>query len=76
MSPGVRRAGCALISIFAVLAVASPPALASPVGKAVAVHSLAGGAKRLTYRVGPFDVIPGQNSIGLRPIEDRPKVDG
>ena len=40
------------------------------------MHSLAGGAKRLTYRVGPFDVIPGQNSIGLRPIEDRPQVDG
>ncbi len=62
--------------MFAVLAFATPPALASPVGKAVAVHSLAGGAKRLTYRVGPFDVIPGQNSIGLRPIEDRPQVDG
>ena len=62
--------------MLAVLALASPPALASPVGKAVAVQSLAGGAKRLTYRIGPFDVVPGQNSIGLRPILERPQVDG
>ena len=58
MPSGVRRAGCALISVLAVVAFASPPALAAPMGKAVAVKSLAGGAKRLTYRVGPFDVTP------------------
>jgi len=62
--------------MLAVLAFASPPALAAPVGKAVAVHSLPGGAKRLTYRVGPFDVVPGQNSINYRPITERPQVDG
>ena len=62
--------------MLAVLAFASPPAMAAPVGKAVAVQSLAGGAKRLTYRIGPFDVVPGQNSIGLRPILERPQVDG
>jgi len=73
---GVRRAGCALISILAVLAFASPPALAAREGKAVAVQSLAGGAKRITYRIGPFDVIPGQNSIGYAPILERPQVDG
>ena len=62
--------------MLAVVAFASPPALAVPVGKAVAVKSLAGGAKRLTYRVGPFDVSPGQNSINFRPIVERPQVDG
>ena len=46
------------------LAVAAPSALASADGKAVAVQSLAGGAKRITYRIGPFNIIPGQNSIG------------
>jgi plastocyanin len=75
--PPVRwRAGCALISILALLAVAAPPALATPEGKAVAVQSLAGGAKRITYRIGPFDVIPGQNSIGYSPIVQRPQMDG
>ena len=58
------------------LAVAAPPALASPEGKAVAVQSLAGGAKRITYRIGPFEVKPGQNQIGYAPILERPQVDG
>ena len=65
---GVRRAGCALISTVAVVLVAAPPAIAAPKpeGKAVAVQSLAGGAKRIKYRIGPFNVVPGQNSIGFR----------
>jgi hypothetical protein len=62
--------------MLAVLAFASPPALAEREGKAVAVQSLAGGAKRITYRIGPFNVIPGQNSIGYAPILERPQVDG
>jgi plastocyanin len=78
--PGVRRAGCALIALLGVAAVAPTAASAAlparGLGKAVAVQSLAGGAKRLTYRVGPFDVIPGQNSIDLTPIIERPQVDG
>jgi hypothetical protein len=74
---GVRRAGCALISLLAVVALAAPSALASGgVGKAVAVQSLAGGAKRITYRIGPFNIIPGQNSIDYAPILQRPQVDG
>jgi plastocyanin len=72
----VRRAGCALISVLAVVAVATPPALAAPEGKAVAVQSLAGGAKRIKYRIGPFNVHPGQNSIGFSPILEKPQVDG
>jgi plastocyanin len=75
---GVRRAGCALISTFAVVLVAAPPALAAPklVGKAYAVESLASGAKRLTYRLGPFDIKPGQNPIEYAPVTERPQVDG
>ncbi len=78
MLAGVRRAGCALISTLAVVVVAAPPALAAPKpeGKAVAVQSLAGGAQRIKYRIGPFNVTPGQNSIGYAPILERPKVDG
>ena len=76
MSFAVRRAGCALISMLAVLAIAAPAAVAAPEGKAVAVSSLANGAKRIKYRVGPFNVVPGQNSIGYDIVRERPQVDG
>ena len=33
-------------------------------------------AKRITYRVGPFDIVPGQNSIGFRAVAEKPQVDG
>jgi plastocyanin len=62
--------------MFVLAAIAAPSAFASAEGKAVAVQSLAGGAKRLTYRIGPFDVIPGQNSIDYSPILQRPQEDG
>jgi hypothetical protein len=71
-----RRTGCALVSMLALVAVVAPPALAAPEGKAVAVQSLAGGAERITYRIGPFEVRPGQNQIGYAPILERPQVDG
>ena len=71
-----KRAGCALVSMLVLAAVAASPALAAPEGKAVAVQSLAGGAKRITYKVGPFDVTPGKNRIGYEPISQRPQVDG
>jgi hypothetical protein len=71
-----RRAGCALISSLLLLAVAAPQATAAPEGKAVAVQSLAGGAKRIKYKIGPFDIIPGQNDISFAPISEKPKVDG
>lgn len=76
MSSAMRRAGCALISSLALLAIAAPPALANPDGRAVAVQSLANGAKRITYRIGPFKVIPGQNEIGIEPVMEKPQVDG
>src|SRR5918995_1819076 len=76
MIPARRRAGCALIVAMVLLALASPPALADVEGKAVAVQSLAGGAKRIKYKVGPFDIVPGQNEIGYEPIVERPQRDG
>ena len=76
MAAAWKRAGCALVSTLALLAVAVPPALAAPEGKAVAVSSLANGAKRIKYRVGPFNVVPGQNEIGNEIIRERPQVDG
>jgi hypothetical protein len=76
MAAGWRRAGSALVSTIALALLCAPQALAGPDGKAVAVQSLAGGAKRLTYRIGPFDVHPGQNRIGYAPILERPQVDG
>jgi plastocyanin len=62
--------------MLVLMAVAAPPALAAPEGKAVAVQSLAGGAKRIMYRIGPFEVRPGQNQIGYAPILERPQEDG
>jgi hypothetical protein len=76
MAAAGGRAGRALISMLVLLAVAAPPALAAPEGKAVAVQSLAGGAKRIKYKIGPFEVKPGQNEIGYAPIVERPQVDG
>src|SRR5919108_3472290 len=76
MAAAGKRAGCALVTMLALAAVAAPSASAAPEGKAVAVQSLAGGAKRILYKIGPFDVTPGQNSIGYAPITQRPQVDG
>ena len=42
----------------------------------ITTTKLPGGAKRLKYTVGPFNVIPGQNEIGYEPITEKPKVDG
>jgi hypothetical protein len=54
----------------------APAAPAASEGKAVAVHSLTGGAKRITYKIGPFDIRPGRNPIEFAPIVQRPQVDG
>ena len=66
MPSAVRRAGCALISTLAVLAIAAPAAMAVPEGKAIAVSSLANGAKPIKYRIGPFNIVPGQNESATR----------
>jgi plastocyanin len=62
--------------MLVLVAVAAPSALAGDEGRAVAVQSLAGGAKRITYRIGPFDIKPGQNEIGFQTIAEKPQVDG
>ena len=40
------------------------------------MQSLAGGAKRITYRVGPTTVTPGQNRIAYEVLGQKPGVDG
>jgi plastocyanin len=72
-----KRAGCALVFVLALAVVAAPGASAAvPLGKASAVQALAGGAKRVTYKIGPFNIRPGQNPIDYAPIVQRPQVDG
>jgi hypothetical protein len=72
----MTRTGCALVSVVAMLAIAAPAAVAAPEGKAVAVSSLANGAKRIKYRIGPFNIVPGQNEIGYQVIQEKPRQDG
>jgi hypothetical protein len=71
----VKRAGCALAVILALAACVAPSAGAVE-GKLVSVSAGANGAKRMLYRVGPFQVTPGQNEIGNRIIDSKPAVDG
>jgi plastocyanin len=55
-----------------------------PVGAAAAASpqprtdggALAPGAKRITYRFGPIHITPGQNTIEIQPLTQRPKVPG
>jgi plastocyanin len=68
---GVMRAGCALVASCALLALP-----ASAAGELVSVSAGANGAKRMLYRIGPFDVKPGQNEIGNRIFAEKPPVDG
>ena len=65
-----------LASSLALLALAAPSALAVPHGSLVSVAKGDNGAQRLTYKVGPFNIIPGQNDIGYNGMDQKPKVDG
>jgi hypothetical protein len=56
----LKRAGGALVAFLAVLVVGVPPAQ----------------AERLKFRIGPFQIKPGQNEIGNAPILEKPQVDG
>jgi hypothetical protein len=69
-------AGCLLLACAVAAFLVSPASAAPAVGAAVKVSQGANGAQRLTYRIGPFNVIPGQNEIGFAPIRERPRVDG
>jgi hypothetical protein len=81
--PARRSVACAL-ACACLLVASAAPAFARPAegptafaaGKVTAVQDAAGGAKRLTYRIGPFDIKPGQNEIGFAPIVERPQVNG
>ena len=78
VSSSPRRILCALVSSLVVLALAAPAAMAAPeaTGSIVKVAAGKNGAQRLTYRIGPFDIIPGQNDIDTQVFAQKPKVDG
>ena len=86
MSRALREVTAAMVAALLLLAFASSAsasnALLNGTRMVTSKHStvtttkLAGGAKRLKYTVGPFNIIPGQNSIGYAPITEKPKVDG
>jgi len=71
-----RRGAAYLAGFGALLALLAPSAMAKPHGSVVSVAAAPNGAQRITYKVGPFDVVPGQNNIQYAGIGDKPKVDG
>ena len=75
MSAAVKRAACALVASIALLALPAP-AFGSPEGEVVSVKPAQNGAKRMLYRIGPFEVVPGQNEIGNHVFAEKPQVDG
>ena len=79
VSPPARSALGALVLCLSLLLIAAPSATAVEAvasGKAVSVKDAANGAKRITYRIGPFNIKPGQNEIGNELILERPQEDG
>jgi hypothetical protein len=74
--PVVKRAGGALAAFMLLLMLSAPAAGAAPRGELVSVKPAQNGAQRLLYRIGPFEVIPGQNEIGNRIFAEKPAVDG
>jgi len=59
------------------LALAAPAAMGAPArASLVKVAAAPNGAQRLTYKVGPFNIIPGQNDIDITGMAEKPKVDG
>ena len=67
-----RHPLCVLVASIAALLVMAPSAMA----ELVSVEAAANGAKRMKYKVGPFQVKPGQNEISNQLISDRPQFDG
>ena len=59
----------------ALLAVASILLLV-PTAQAATPKGAAKGTQRITYKVGPLNVTPGQNRIAYAPIREKPQVDG
>jgi len=54
------------------------PQLAAAEPPSSSVASLGNGVQRITYRIGPLTVTPGQNRISFRPVTglEKPAVDG
>src|SRR3954469_45782 len=72
-----RRGAGVLACCIALLALAAPSALAeSSHGRLVSIARAPNGAQQLTYKIGPFNIIPGQNDIGYAGMDAKPKVDG
>jgi plastocyanin len=74
MPLALRRAGIALAAVLIATAFAAPAGAA--VKASVKVAAAPNGAKRMTYRIGPFNIIPGQNEIQNTLISQKPQVDG
>ena len=71
-----RRGAGVFACCVALLAILAPSALASPTARLVGVAAAPNGAQRVTYKVGPFNVVPGQNNIQYAGMGDKPNVDG
>jgi plastocyanin len=75
--PPALRVAVAFVGAFCLLVPAgSADAVPKAAGAAVKVSPGANGAQRMTYRVGPFKIIPGQNEIDNDIIAEKPQVDG
>jgi hypothetical protein len=74
----VRRGALGVFaSSLVLLVLAAPSAMAAPArASLVKVAAAPNGAQRLTYKVGPFNIIPGQNDIDFAGMGAKPNVDG
>lgn len=70
-----RKSALAVLVLLGALAM---PQAAGAELPSSSVTYLGDGVQRITYRIGPLDVTPGQNRIAYKPIvgEERPPVDG
>ena len=69
---GTRRVALVAVATLAATLAAAPAAPA----ELVSVKPAANGAKRMTFRVGPFQIKPGQNEISNELVTERPNFDG
>lgn len=74
----VRRFAAIGLTVACLMLVWASSASASALAHKSATKVLPNGVERTTYRVGPFDVTPGQNRIGNRPLLglEKPDEDG
>ncbi len=70
------RSGYGLGMALALLLALVPAANATEGSGLVHSSQLADGAQRLTYRIGPLTITPGQNKIDYTAIREKPQIDG